>query len=203
MPLRPRLRHAGYALYLVATSWLLLELAGLFGLVDWRDKLAENPVASMGFRPVPHVDVRSDTYMDTAWNWRLPHDPVPFHFRTDARGFRNRRQPRRGRHLRARRLHRRRRAGPLRETVTARLEDLLGLPAMNLGLLSISPQRAQDVFREQDLPCATGSSSSSSSRETTSRTRTAIATTRRRVLRTPSARARGTSAPGARASPAA
>ena len=151
-PHRRVLASLGYTLYSVAAVWLLLELAGVAGLVDYKDRLAGTTKFALGFTLAPDKDVRGETYQDTAYTWGLESEPIPYHFRTDRHGLRNEEHRDEadvyliGDSIVVGTLV------PFERTVTAELEAALGLRAMNVALLSIGPQRQQDVLRELALP---------------------------------------------------
>lgn len=142
----------GYGLYAVGAAWLLLELAGIAGLVSYKDRLGGTSKFALGFTLAPDRDVRGETHQDTAYTWGIDAEPIPYHFRTDGHGLRNAEH----------------RTGadvyllgdsivvgalvPIEETVTAELEMALGLDTMNVALLSIGPQQQHDLFRQLDFP---------------------------------------------------
>jgi hypothetical protein len=141
-----------YGVYAVTAAWLLLELAGVLGLVSYKDWLAGPSKFSMGFTLAPDRDERGETYQDTAYTWGLDTDPIPFHFRTDGHGLRNAEDRSEadvyllGDSIVVGALV------PFEETVTAKLEGALALDVMNVALLSIGPQQQHHVFRELGLP---------------------------------------------------
>jgi hypothetical protein len=143
------------AALLAGVTGAILEAAGQLGLVDYAALLgnrAELQSNAVGSEPQPHLDVEGVTFQDTATAWGLASDPVPFRYRTDARGFRNAHD---------------RDAGdvyllgdsvvvaglvPFDETLTARLEAALDRPVVNVALIGIGPERQHALFREAGLP---------------------------------------------------
>jgi hypothetical protein len=137
--------------WLGVSAWMLLELIGLLGFVSYPERFGRKTGPTLGDDRIVHADVRGVSYHDTAASWGLLSQPVPFHFKTDRRGFRNR--------------HDRARADlyllgdsiivagliSIEKTVTARLERLLGRSAMSVALNGVSPQEEIELFREADL----------------------------------------------------
>jgi len=145
---------------MVGMTWVILELAGLLGLVSYYGFFAsyygfhhfsENP--GLGTKPIPLVDIRGTTFGDSGGPaWGLPKKAIPFHYKTDRRGYRNQ--------------HDRSEADlylvgdsmlvaglvPWENTVTARLEVMLSRPTMTLALIGISPQEERDIFLAANLP---------------------------------------------------
>ena len=134
-----------------ALLWLGLEGLGAAGVMDYAQAL--NPVAKgkLGTIPVPQADVRGETREDLAAAWGHPSPNIPFHFRTDARGFRN---------------HVDNEVADVyclgdsflvgglvawEETLTARLADALQRPVSNLALNGLSPQEECELFRDAGL----------------------------------------------------
>ena len=139
---------------LVGMTWAILELAGLLGLVSYHGFSSKTPFPnSLGAKPIPLVDIRGTTFSDSGGPaWGLPKKAIPFHYKTDRRGYRNR--------------HDRSEADlylvgdsmlvaglvPLENTVTARLEVMLRRPTMTLALIGIGPQEERDIFLTANLP---------------------------------------------------
>ncbi|MBK7875224.1 MAG: hypothetical protein IPJ77_05665 [Planctomycetes bacterium] len=86
----PRARARFVALNVsFAGFWLLLEAVGLAGVVSYPKLLGGVAHEQLGTRPQPNVDVQGVAREDLATSWNLPREPIPFHFQTDHRGFRN------------------------------------------------------------------------------------------------------------------
>ena len=134
-------------------AYLLLELAGIVGLVSWPSVLAPSAgdLGALGTRRIPHLNVRGLTLQDTASTWGLHSDPVAFHYRTDRHGLRN--EPDRaeadiyllGDSILVAALV------PFQETVTARLERALNRPVMQVALINLAPQAEHQLFRDTKL----------------------------------------------------
>jgi hypothetical protein len=133
--------------------YLLLELAGMTGLVSWSSLLAPRAteLRMLGTKRVPHLDVRGTTLQDIAAGWGLRSEPVPFHYRTDRYGLRN--EPDRpeadiyliGDSTLVAALV------PFEQTVTARAERILQRPVMQVALIGLAPQEEHQLFRDTKL----------------------------------------------------
>jgi hypothetical protein len=136
---------------IAALTLSMLEGAGLAGLVDYRRLLGAERGAVLGSLPIPNADVKGVTWEDTASGWGLPAVGVPFHYKTDRRGYRNAVD---------------REAAdvylvgdsclvgalvPFEQTLCGRLETAVGRPVANVALIAISVQEASDRFREAKL----------------------------------------------------
>ncbi len=151
---RRALLGALFATILAGSSWALLELAGLTGLVSYRERFRAELRPPLGRQPVPHLDLEGETVPDIAAWWGVPAEPVRFHFETDRRGFRNR--PDRadadlylvGDSILVAGLL------PFEDTLAARLEAGLGRPVLNVALAAIGPQEELERFRAAGLPVA-------------------------------------------------
>lgn len=131
--------------------WIALEGAGAAGIVDYAQALRPVPKGKLGTVPVPKADVRGETREDLAAAWGHPSPSIPFHFRTDSRGFRN---------------HVDHEVADVyclgdsflvgglvawEETLTARLGAALQRPVSNLALNGLSPQEECELFRDSGL----------------------------------------------------
>lgn len=152
-------RGYAYILFLAGASLVLLEVVGFLGLVSYAPRfgnLRDLPTNDLGARRAPHLDVRGETFQDTATAWGLAHEPIPFHYRTDRYGFRNPSDPGRadvyllGDSIVVAGLV------PFEQTLTARLERETGLSLMNVALVGIGPQEEHALFRDADLPVRGG-----------------------------------------------
>lgn len=133
---------------------LLMEAAGQVGLISYAETLGNLrylPTNELGAAPQPHVEASGETFQDTALGWGIAHDPLPFSYRTDQRGFRNA-------------VDREEAAVyllgdsivvaglvPFERTVTARLEAALAAPVMNVALVGIGTGEEHDLFRAAGL----------------------------------------------------
>jgi lysophospholipase L1-like esterase len=130
--------------------WLVCEVAGLVGIVDW-PKLLGPRALELGGKPVPNLDVSGTTFQDTASAWGMPSDPVPFHYRTDRRGFRNEPDLAEadvyllGDSILVSALL------PFDETLVALLTRQLARPVVQVALIAIGPQQEQELFRASGL----------------------------------------------------
>jgi hypothetical protein len=135
----------------VTGSLALLEAAGALGLVSWPELLAPRPSVMLGSQRVPHLNTAGTSFQDTAWLWGLPSDPIPFRYRTDRHGFRN--DVDRaiadiylvGDSVLVASLV------PFPKTVTARLEEAIRRPVMQVALIKLSPQEERQIFRDARL----------------------------------------------------
>ncbi|MBK9386729.1 MAG: hypothetical protein IPN34_18090 [Planctomycetes bacterium] len=130
------------------------EALSLFGVLRFPSRERANAVNELGARAQPHLDVRGETGEDLALAWGLDTPKVPFHYRTDRRGFRN--------HLD--------RADaaiyclgdsflvagllPAEELVARRLEQRLQRSTMNLALVGLAPQDEAALLRESGVALA-------------------------------------------------
>ncbi|MEM7205478.1 MAG: hypothetical protein AAF628_34800 [Planctomycetota bacterium] len=143
--------------FVLATTGLgagvaLLETAAIVGVADYASVLGNRVHAGHGSIATPHLDLQGETFQDTASAWNLPAEPRPFHYRTDARGFRNPTDRDAadvyllGDSVLV--------AGLIEEsqTVRALLEARLARPVMTVALIGIGAQRELEILRESDLP---------------------------------------------------
>jgi acetyltransferase AlgX (SGNH hydrolase-like protein) len=151
-----RARKALFA-YLLGTftlvaGWMLLEIVGLVGVVNYPKLFGQTSEAALGSVAVPHLDLQGTTYEDTAPGWGLDARPIPFHYRTDQRGFRNA-VDRDGADLYL--------LGdsllvagliPFEQTLAARLETALGRPVMNIALIAKGPEDERDMLAKARVP---------------------------------------------------
>lgn len=143
----------GVAIQLMAGSALvLMELAGLMGVIDYQQTLGGTTLGSFGFERQPYVDVAGESHEDAAHRWGLPTEAIAFSFKTDRYGFRNQ--------------HDRSESDiyllggsflvgglvPVDELLSARLERATAHKVMNLALLSLSLQAEADLLDDLDLP---------------------------------------------------
>lgn len=136
----------------VAAAWILLEIAGILGIVAWHDMFAGRGLEQMGTRAVPEVDESGVTFEDLSRSWGFTSPPIPFHFRTDRHGFRN--EPDResadvyllgDSFLVAGLL-------PHEKILSAALEGRLSRPVMNVALIGLSPQAERDLLLASGVP---------------------------------------------------
>lgn len=131
-----------------------LELAGLAGLLSFESADAAELPEQVGRRRVPHQDLRGETREDLALMWGIASPSIPYHYRTDRRGFRN--EPDResadvyllGDSFLVAGLV------PFEQILSAQLERALARPVMNLALVGLSPQDESALLRESGLPLA-------------------------------------------------
>lgn len=139
----------------VALFCAALEGAGRSGLVDWAALLSpqRGGADAPGWTLTPNLDLSGYTGQDIATKLGLPHDPIPFSFRTDRYGFRN--SP--GEEgeiivlgdsivLGA--------AVPAELTVAEVIEDELSAPVMQAALQGISVQEQHELLFASGLPLA-------------------------------------------------
>ena len=130
--------------------WLALELAGVAGVVSWRERLGPHP-SQLGREAAPNLDVAGTALQDTASAWGLPAEPIPFHYRTDRRGFRN--EPDRadgdvilvGDSMLVSALL------PFEQTLAAQLEARIHRPVVQVALNGVGPEREEELFRASGL----------------------------------------------------
>jgi hypothetical protein len=133
-------------------AWLVLEVLGLAGVIDYARIFGASVEMEQGQRAVPNLDVRGVTREDLALLWNLPSERISYHYCTDHRGFRN--EPDResadlyllgDSYLVAGLL-------PFSDTLAAQLEARLQRPVMNVALVGLSPQAESQIFRDAHLP---------------------------------------------------
>lgn len=140
------------ATFSVALCWLLLEVAGIVGVVSYPRVFGQDHGEPLGSQPLPNAHVRGQTTGDIAAGWGVAAEPVDFDFRTDRRGFRNAEDREAadvyllGDSILVAGLL------PFEDTVTARLEKDLGRPVMSIALIGLSPQAERDLFRRAQVP---------------------------------------------------
>jgi len=143
--------------FLVASTsfiacWLLLEVAGLIGLVSYPVLLGGGIAEQFGTHRRPGLDVRGTTHEDLAILWNLPRPPVEFRFQTDRHGFRN--TPDResadvyclGDSFLVAGLV------PQPEFLPAQLEQTLHRSVMGVALIGLSPQAERQLLLDAKLP---------------------------------------------------
>lgn len=138
---------------LAVATWLLLEVAGFVGLVDYPVALGLKwRVDDLGTNPAPNVYITGVTYQDTARRLGLKTEPIPFRYQTNRQGYRNRADRTAadiyllGDSMLVAALL------PFDKTVTSLLEHELGCTTMNIALIGISPQQERDIFLDARLP---------------------------------------------------
>ncbi|MBL8901605.1 MAG: hypothetical protein JNM84_28515 [Planctomycetes bacterium] len=128
------------------------EALALVGVPHFPTRERASAVNELGARAEPHLDVRGETGEDLALAWGLATPKVPFHYRTDRRGFRNHVDRAEAAlyclgdsFLVAGLL-------PAEELVATRLEQRLQRSAMNLALVGLAPQDEATLLREARVP---------------------------------------------------
>lgn len=130
----------------------IVEVAGDVGLVNASKLQKLQPVNPYGAKRTPNVDVSGVTYQDIWTRWGIESPPMPYRFKTDARGFRNDKDRQAanvyllGDSLLVAGLV------PFENTVTARLEQRLSQPVMNISLIGLSVQAERDLLVEANPP---------------------------------------------------
>jgi hypothetical protein len=141
------------AVVTVCVSVGLLEGLGRAGWIPWQRIFAPSfgDLGPLGTQPAPDQDVKGVSRKDTASVWGIPSEAIPFHYRTDRRGFRN--HP--GRETASLYL-----IGdsvlvgalvPFEQTLVARLEALLGEPVIQAALINTAPQTMIEHFGRSGL----------------------------------------------------
>ena len=126
----------------------VLDAAGLLGLIDY-PAVVLGVSNELGTEPIPRSDIRGVTYQDMD---RDRSEPIPFRYRTDRRGFRNRTDRDEadiyllGDSILVAGLI------PEEETIASRLEAEAGRSVMNIALIGIGPQRERDLLLHAGLP---------------------------------------------------
>lgn len=151
---RPGAWSIVHAVVIAALAFGVLELAGRVGLVSWERVFNRQfgDLGSLGVAPQPSVDLRGTSRMDTGSIWGMKTNPMPYHFKTDRRGFRN--DPHRdeadvyliGDSMLVGALV------PFEKTLVARTEAVIERPVMQVALINTAPQTMQHIFLEQRLP---------------------------------------------------
>lgn len=144
-----------FACLLAGMAVFFLEVIGQLGLVSYAELMGNRrylPTNDMGASARPHLEASGMTFQDTALNWGIDHEPIPFTYRTDGRGFRNPVD---------------REAAdvyllgdsivvgglvPFPQTMAGRLEEAWSRPVMNVALIGIGIEQEQALFRRASLP---------------------------------------------------
>lgn len=134
---------------LICSSFLfavtVLEVAGHTSLITWSDIFAPK-TKDIGQHPVPGIEVKGETYQDTATAWGLSSEPIAFEYRTDRYGYRNRIDRAEAEiYLVGDSIL----VGALvdaEEMLASRLEDITGKPVIQVALIGKSPQEMQARF---------------------------------------------------------
>ena len=140
-----------FASLLGGMVWLLLELAAFVG-ISYPQLFGLEQAGHLGSHQVPHVDLRGEAPEDIAALWGLDRKPVPYHFRTDQRGFRNAED---------------RDAAdiyclgdsflvaalvPWNETLVAHLEAAISRPVMSVSVVGTGPQEQAELLADAGVP---------------------------------------------------
>lgn len=135
--------------------WLLLEMVGALGLVNYRHALGMAGGEALGSRALPSVDLSGQTKQDLAALWNLPSEPLPFRYRTNSLGYRADVVDRTeaqiyllGDSLLVGGLV------PYADTIGGRLEALRGESAMIIALINSGVQREAHMLTESKVPLA-------------------------------------------------
>ena len=135
-----------------ALTILLIEVVALTGIIDIARVLRGKEMNPYGIERPVHIDVSGETYQDIWMRWGIDSQPIPFQFKTDARGFRNEED---------------RDAAdiyllgdsflvaglvPFEQTITHLLEAATRRPLMNISLIALSVQNERDLLTELKLP---------------------------------------------------
>jgi hypothetical protein len=135
-----------------AFALLLIEVAGDLGLINAGKLQKTQQVNPYGAKRLPNIDVSGVTYQDIWTNWGIDSPVMPYRFKTDARGFRNDKDRDAadvyllGDSLLVAGLV------PFENTVTSRLEKILGQPVMNISLIGLSVQAERDLLMDANPP---------------------------------------------------
>lgn len=135
----------------LACVWLVLEAGAWLGLFPLGAADAERAPEQLGTHAIPNLDVRGETREDLALAWKLPSEPLPYHFKTDRRGFRNARDHERadvyclGDSFLVAGLV------PAEELVSSLLERALDRPVVNLALVGLAPQEERELLVRSGL----------------------------------------------------
>lgn len=139
------------ATFSAAMTVVLVELVGLTGIIDVDRVLRGQSVNPYGTERVAHLDVTGATYQDIWTRWGVGSQPMPFHFKTDSRGFRNEQDRKEANiyllgdsFLVAGML-------PFEKTITHLLETATKRPVMGVALIGLSVQAERDMFCGLDL----------------------------------------------------
>lgn len=134
----------------VAFTVGLLELCGVLGIVSFPGVGADP--RPLGSDPLPLVDLRGETWQDIAFEWPDPGPPMPFHYKTDRRGSRNEIDRESadlyliGDSIVVAALV------PFERTLTAQLEQRLGVETMNIALIGLGLQEQRELFLKARVP---------------------------------------------------
>ncbi len=138
------------ASFLLAATITLLELFSIFGFVSYTRAFGLAP-QKIGAQAIPNFKYEGHSQPDIAWLFGYDAENIPISYQTDSRGYRNQ--------------HDRKEADvyllgdsilvagliPFDQTVTARLEQSLQRPVMNISLIGLSVQAERDHFINADL----------------------------------------------------
>lgn len=135
--------------------WLLLELVGALGLVNYRRALGLAGGEALGSHALPSVDLSGETKQDLAALWNLPSAPIPFRYRTNSLGYRadvvDRTEAQTyllGDSLLVGGLV------PYAETIGGRLEALRGESTMIIALINSGVEREEHMLAQAKVPLA-------------------------------------------------
>lgn len=145
------LRRLVIASATLGLTWAALEVAGLLGWLSFSHRMTGPAPEQMGERAVPHLDESGETREDLALRWGIPSPTIRYRYQTDRRGFRN--VPDRdsadvycvGDSFLVAGLV------PFEDILSARLEERLGRPVMNVALVGLSPQAERELFLRSRL----------------------------------------------------
>jgi hypothetical protein len=137
----------------VVLCFAMLEGAGQTGLVSWSSLfgVSKSKFGDLGTKAVPGIDIKGSTQQDIASMLGLPHDPIPFHYKTDRHGFRN--------------MADRASADiilvgdsilvgalvPIEQIAATRLETAVRRPVLQIALIGLSPQAQQQLLWKAGL----------------------------------------------------
>jgi hypothetical protein len=145
-------RNAGFSyigvLLSICGTFLVLELVGRIGLMDWPKLLSAktHPVTKAGIVRTPNIEITGSTAMDTAslYNWKT--EPIPFHYKTDRDGFRNAHDRPGGEIYLVGDSMLVGNLLPFDQTVAGKLELVTGKAVKQIALLGHGPQDEQAIF---------------------------------------------------------
>lgn len=145
-------RNAGFSyigvLLSICGTFLVLELVGRIGFVDWPKLLSAktHPITNAGVVRTPNIEITGNTSMDTASLYQWKTEPIPFHYKTDRDGFRNAHDRPGGEiyligdsMLVGNLL-------PFDQTIAGKLELVTGKAVKQIALLGHGPQDEQEIF---------------------------------------------------------
>lgn len=137
----------------ICVTFIALEGVGQIGLVSWSALFnsGQGGVHQLGSKAVPNIDVEGSTKQDIAFAWGLQHESIPFRYKTDRLGYRNKiDRPSADIYLLGDSIL----VGalvPVDQIASTRLEKASKRSVTQLALIGLSPQAQHDLLWKANL----------------------------------------------------